>query len=162
MTTSAAGKDKGPPRKVFAPTPAKVAFLLVAIAGVLLGPTLFSTCRVFWQFDHLERNAREVIGPGELQNWATNLISRYPTNEETWLRVSDLGTNFPVKLLSLYHYPPAIVIDGPGIGAEAPHLAIFWGGGLIGHTGLEIGPTTFHGVKGTNYWAPGIYSFKGQ
>jgi hypothetical protein len=132
---------------------------LLALAAVCL--LFLPTCRVVWQFDHLEQHAKKVITAAELQAWATNLLSRYGTNAMDSFYPAKLGTNFPGKLLKLYHNPPYIVVYGQGVGGDVPHVVLVWGGGFIGHAGFEIGPTNFPGLRGTNAWAPGVYFFTG-
>jgi len=112
-------------------------------------------CRPDWQFARLERNARKVITPTQLQTWAVWLLAKSPTN--TTPRVSELGTSFPSQLLGLYHLPPYIQIresltNSPG------SVLLAWGGGLIGHCGFEIGPTNFVSYREhARAWQPGVY-----
>jgi len=138
----------------------RTALRIILALGVLCMAVMFlPTCRAIWQFDHLERNAKKVVTAAELQAWATNLLGDFPTNAQKSIYASDLGPNFPRKLLKLYHRPPAIFIFGPTADWPVPHLTITWGGGFIGHTGFEVGPTNFPGWRATNVWAPGVYSF---
>jgi hypothetical protein len=138
----------------------KLTLWLVVAAIILLAGMFLPSCRVIRQFDHLERSARKTITASELQTWAINLLAKYPSNTTTSVWPSELGTNFPNKLLKLYHVPPNIFIFGPTADWPVPHLSITWGGGFIGHTGFEVGPTNFPGWRGTNTWAPGVYFFK--
>ncbi len=138
----------------------KVKTLLVVVAIICMAAMFLPSCRVFWQFDHLEKNAKKIITPAELQTWATNLLAQYPSNATASVWPSELGTNFPKKLLKLYHRPPNFFIFGPRPDWPVPHLSITWGGGFIGHTGFEVGPTNFPGWRATNTWAPGVYFFK--
>ena len=137
----------------------KIVLVLAVFAMLFVAAMFFPAGRIFWQFGHLERNARKVTTPGELQAWATNLLNRYPSNAWESVRLSELGTNFPRKLLSLYDAPPYVQICGQTSDDDVPHVALVWGGGFIGHTGLEVGPTNFPGWRATNVWAPGVYSF---
>ena len=138
----------------------KLALWLGLAAIILLAAMFYPSRRVIWQFDHLESNAKKILTASELQTWATNLLARYPSNATASMWSSELGTNFPNKLLKLYHAPPSIFIFGSTADWPVPHLSITWGGGFIGHTGFEIGPTNFPGWRGTNTWAPGVYFFK--
>ncbi len=138
----------------------KITLSLVALAIVCLAAVFLPTWRVFWSFDHLEQHARKAITASELQTWATNLLSQYPSNATASVWPSKLGTNFPNQLLKLYHRPPNIFIFGPTADWPVPHLSVTWGGGFIGHTGFEVGPTNFPGWRATNTWAPGVYFFK--
>ena len=138
----------------------KLSVVLVAAAILCLAAMILPSCRGIWQFDHLEKNAKKTITAAELQTWATNLLAQYPSNATASVRPSELGTNFPERLLKLYHRPPSVFIFSPTADWPVPHLSITWGGGFIGHTGFEIGPTNFPGWRGTNIWAPGVYFFK--
>ena len=88
-------------------------------------------CRPDWQFARLERNARKVITPTQLQTWAVWLLAKSPTN--TTPRVSELGTSFPSQLLGLYHLPPYVRIQKASTNSLGSVL-LAWGGGLIGHS----------------------------
>lgn len=136
---------------------------LGAIGIIWLAVILVPRCRLvwsFWSFDHLEQRARKITTAEELQTWATNLLNQYPSNAPASVWPSQLGTNFPTKLLKLYHSPPHIFIFAPTADWPDPHLSLTWGGGVIGHTGFEIGPTNFTVWGATNAWAPGVYFFK--
>ena len=140
----------------------KVITVLCYLAAIaLLFGMIWPTCRVFRSFDNLERNARKVITATQLQTWATNLIAKPPTNNTP--RVSQLGTNFPQQLLGLYHNPPSIVIYEGATNndwVQPSWILLYWGGGVIGHCGFEIGPTNFISLKPkSKQWQPGVYFF---
>jgi len=116
---------------------------------------VFYACRPDWQFAHLERNARKVITPDQLQAWAMQLLAAHPTNDS--LRVSELGTNFPPQLLGVYHLPPDVSIRAAGTNSPGS-VFLMWGGGLIGHCGFEVGPTGFVCYREhARAWQPGVY-----
>jgi hypothetical protein len=122
--------------------------------------TLYFVCVMVWptirlvrSFDNLERNAKRVITGAQLQQWATNLLAVTPTN--SYLKVSQLGTNFPSQLLGLYRRPPYISIHDD---LSPSCVYLMWGGGLIGHCGFEIGPTNFVSRRrNAREWQPGVY-----
>lgn len=134
----------------------------LSLAGLGIGLIFFGiilpTCRIFYSFDHLERNARKVITPAALQAWATNLLAHPPATDTP--KVSELGTNFPRQLLGLYHTPPYISIRHPSSNAPGS-VFLMWGGGMIGHCGFEIGASNFLGFRGeqwqgyagVNFWS---------
>jgi hypothetical protein len=112
--------------------------------------------RVFWSFDHIEQHAKKVITAAELQAWATNLLTRYPTNSTP--RVSELGTNFPPQLLGLYRHSPYVQISEEESTNNPACVYLMWGGGMIGHCGFEIGETNFVSYRShARAWQPGVY-----
>ena len=130
--------------------------LIVAACVVVALYLLFvwPTQTKFRSFDNLERNTKRVITGTELQTWATGLIALTPTNATP--RVSALGTNFPQRLLDLYHRPPYIEIQEMNANQPAS-VFLMWGGGMIGHCGFEIGPTNFVSYRSNaRAWQPGV------
>lgn len=122
---------------------------------------VYAGCKPYWQFDHLEQNAKRRITAPQLQSWATSLLAQHPPGHA---KVADLGTNFPRQLLGLYHRPPGIIIYESRTndsGLEMPaYVRLTWGGGFIGHCGFEIGPTNFFSyVRGTK-WSDGVYFWR--
>ena len=134
------------------------ALQIIVVVGVLT--TLYfifiwPTQRLFRSFDNLERNAKHVITGTQLQAWATDLLTTWPTNATP--RVSQMGTNFPAQLLGLYHNPPYIQIQQADTNSPAS-VYLMWGGGMIGHCGFEIGPTNFVSYRSNaRAWQPGVY-----
>ena len=125
--------------------------LLTALYFIFIWPTE----RLFSSFDNLERNAKRAVTGTQLQAWATGLLATAPTN--TAPRVSELGTNFPAQLLSLYHRPPYILIQEANTNTPGS-VYLMWGGGMIGHCGFEIGPTNFVSYRShARAWQPGVY-----
>jgi hypothetical protein len=109
-------------------------------------------------FNNLERNAKRVITGTQLQTWAVGLLSAYPTNSSP--RVSELGTNFPPQLLSLYHRPPSIGVYQADTNWGG-HVQLLWGGGFIGVCGFDIGATNYVSCYAhARAWQPGVYFVK--
>ena len=139
--------------------------MLSAVLGLSALAVMFGvawpTCSLIWSFDHLEQHAKRRITGLELQLWATNLIAHHSAG---LVKVSELGTNFPQQLLGLYHRPPDIMIYEPltnDLGQIQPaFVTLFWGCGMIGHCGFEIGPTNFSGYRATKAWQGGVYFWK--
>jgi len=137
----------------------KAAGPIIALVLILLAIAWFHpACRIERSFNNLERNARKVITGPELAAWGNDVLAKYPTN--TTIHLRDLGTNFPPHLLKL---APEI---GPSIDVmvsddmDAPHwVLVFWGSGVLGHCGFEIGPTNFTGDRAHHRWQDGVYSF---
>jgi hypothetical protein len=111
--------------------------------------------RVYRAFDHIEQRAKKRITANELQAWATNLLAHPLTNLNP--SVSELGTNFPKQLRSLYRHPPYIQVNEATTNYPA-YVYLMWGGGLIGHCGFEIGPTNYVSYRShARTWQPGVY-----
>lgn len=147
----------------------------IAVVACLVGLWYWLPFRIFWAFDTIEHRARKRITAAELQTWATNLLALYPTNAIP--RVSELGTNFPQQLLTIWRSPPYIHIyeaaEGNfrliGRSPSGTHIydtdtnspawvRLVWGGGVIGHCGFEIGPTNFVSYQThARAWQPGVY-----
>ena len=127
--------------------------LVVALAGGLVWYPFF---RPLIQFDHLEQNARKVITAAELQNWATNLMAKYP--EVSNVTYAELGTNVLPQLKGLApKMGPRVYIYYSEHPDVQSYVSLMWGSGFAGHAGFEIGPTNFTGQRGTTMWAPGVY-----
>jgi len=67
------------------------AWLIVLILLAFIGGCLGYPRYVRWQFDHLEKRARNVITASELQAWATNQLVTYPTYSAS--QVYEMRTN---------------------------------------------------------------------
>jgi hypothetical protein len=112
-----------------------------------------------WLYDHLEENAREVVTAAELQSWATNLLAVDPagTNlERSW------GPGFPEQLLKLAPRTGPLVVVYEGDSTNFPGwVRVWWGSGMLGASGFEVGPTNFPGWHPESHeWAPGVYFFR--
>jgi hypothetical protein len=113
---------------------------------------------MFWQFDHLEENAKKVITGSELQKWATNLLAQYPG--DTSLSAADLGTNFPPQLRALAPKLGPYIWINTAYDTNSPRwVRLHWGSGFLGTTGFEIGPTNFVSERTRHAWQPGVYFY---
>src|SRR5882724_12198935 len=81
-----------------------------------------------------ERDIREKIDSAELQSWATNLLAQYPVGRTNYNGPFD----HPKYLTRVCKRSPSVYIQG-GYDGEESYVRVFWGGGGIGHWGLEIG-----------------------
>jgi hypothetical protein len=132
--------------------------IIVLVLCVTVWGVIYTSCKPVWQFDHLERDAGKLITGLELQVWATNLLVRY-TNE-TSLRISDLGTNFPSQLRRLApKLGPHLFIHVPDDTNWPAYVQLYWGSGFLGAHGFEVGPTNFNGLRGRRAWQPGVYFY---
>jgi len=134
---------------------------LSIIALVLLlcvAAYFYSGYKPVWQFDHLEQNARKAITASEVQVWATNLLAYY-TNE-TSVKLSELGTNFPPQLRGLApKLGPHVFIHVPDDTNWPPYIQLYWGSGFLGTHGIEVGPTNFVSGRGQRAWQSGVYFY---
>jgi hypothetical protein len=125
-----------------------------------MGGCVFHACRPVWQFDHLEQNARKSFTASELQMWATGLLADYPTNVD-YLKRSQLGTNVPKNLLTLAPRTGPLIGIFSGYETNSPrYVKLYWGSGVLGAAGFEIGPTNFVSYQPGHVWAPGVYFYK--
>ncbi len=138
----------------------KAASIFILVISFFVGAVLYKGCQPVWQFDRLERNAKNVITASELQAWATNLLTRYPTNDGLSLRVQDLGTNFPQQLQGLAPKlgPHLWIYQGRDAGSPG-WVRLHWGSGFLGTSGFEIGPTNFVSRRPRHAWKPGVYFY---
>src|SRR5881409_2062053 len=142
-------------------------FLLVACLTVALIPVLLIGGCYFrwWQFDHLEQNARRAITPAELQEWGTNILASVPNLSPA--QIHQLRTNYPAKLSRLcrgiggcwisVHEEP--ITNSAGIVSYTPrYVMIIWSIKPSGDAMFEVGPTNFVSVwPQAHVWAPGVY-----
>jgi hypothetical protein len=135
-----------------------------AILLGILGGCLYGFYHPQWQFDHLEQNARKAMTAQELQVWATKLLTYY-TNE-TYVRLSELGTNFPRQLRGLApRVGPSVFIHAaegsiyPVVGSRPAYIQLVWGSGFLGSHGIEVGPPEFTGARANRQWQPGVYFY---
>lgn len=138
----------------------KIPSIIALAIFALVGASLYQGCQPVWQFDRLERNARKAITGDELQTWATNLLTRYPTNDGLLLRAKDLGTNFPRPLHDLAPKLGPVIWIYQGRGDNSPGwVRLYWGSGFLGATGFEVGPTNFVSRRTGHAWQPGVYFY---
>jgi hypothetical protein len=78
------------------------------------------------------------------------------------LKASELGTNFPKKLLELFPDVPLRFIVEEGGDDYPGWVTIDWGAGMMGHTGFDIGTTNFTDFpkQRGHAWQPGVYFWK--
>jgi len=128
-----------------------VFLLFIALMAILaftpLGPWL--------SLKDLERQVKRNIGPTELQEWATNLLARYPGDNVYYLDYH--GTNLPLGLKSVKGYYHWVRI-GSGDDLE-PRVVIF--GGTRAEPYLLVGSPSFVITNSAAIlWKPGIYFVK--
>lgn len=132
---------------------------LVFLAALLCGAIyLWMGYRPVWQFDHLEGNARKVIAPDELETWAADLSARYPDGHS--FRRSELGTNFPKKLLELApSLGPYVSVYPADPKNENERIRVYWGSGFLGAKGFSIGSTNYVCPRPGRMWRPGVFFY---
>jgi|ERR1044071_1974029 hypothetical protein len=137
----------------------RYSIIFAACLAVIWFSPIGQTLRQFYSFDHLEDRAKGVITGSKLQAWATNLVAHPPSNG--WTYANRLGTNFPRQLLGIYDHPPHISVYEPDTNSPG-WVRIAWGGGMIGSSGFEIGPTNFTGYCRGHRWQDGVYFWRDQ
>ena len=138
------------------------AITIISLAGlVCLATYTYSGCRPAWQFEHLEQNARRVVTGAQLQAWANNLLARHP-EPNTSLKGSELGSDFPKQLLDLAPRlgPSICVYEKDDNNYPVPCVHVYWGSGMLGARGFEIGPTNFVSIQPSHAWQPGVYFYR--
>lgn len=130
-------------------------YIPLAAVCLFLGSCFYRWFSVEWRFAHVEQNVRKAISPDQLQNWATNLIAKQ--------RSGNLQDQIPKVLLNIWTRPPSLFIhegltNEQGLGYPA-HVQLAWGSGIMGHKGLEIGPTNYVSLRLGNQWKPGVYFY---
>ena len=76
-----------------------VTLAIVLIVLACIGGFIYHTRKQWWQFDHLEQNAKKVITASELQTWASKVLAEYPAYSASQLY--QLRTNYPAQLRRL-------------------------------------------------------------
>jgi hypothetical protein len=138
--------------------------LIIGLIGLALigslGGFLYSSCKPVWQFNHLEQNARKVVTASELQSWATSLLARNPSG--TNLVPSYLGSDFPKQLLNLApNLGPSIrIYEKDDNNYPLPCVHLYWGSGMLGAAGFEVGPTNFVSLQPGHAWQPGVHFYR--
>src|SRR5262249_43141885 len=130
---------------------------------ICIATYLYHVYKPFWQYDHIESRARKVITGSQLQAWAVQLLTRYSTN--SMLKISELGTNFPQQLRGVApRVGPLIYInyvDENDPTNNPPWVDLYWGSGLLGACGFEVGQTNFVSINPTAHaWQPGVYFYR--
>jgi hypothetical protein len=140
---------------------ARIIVVLAAVACVLafIG---YSTFRPELQRAGFQKRLKTRVSPTELQAWATNLFHLADETEFDHATT----TNLHPALRGLFIHEPYIAVY-KAIPPDTSHVSVFYGGGGIGHWGIEIGPPnrpTPANSDSRHYteWAPGLCFFDGQ
>ena len=138
----------------------KIIVTSLTVAGILVFLGFYY--RPDFQRARFQKRLRERVSPSELQAWATNLFHlAYETQFD-----HATTTNLHPALRGLFVHDPYVAVyraDPP----DSPHVSVFYGGGMIGHWGIEIGlsnrptPASCESRRYTE-WAPGVCFFDGQ
>ncbi len=130
----------------------KALFYTIAVLGALLLVLLIIPASSKWlRVREFEWKVRSKMDPAKLQDWATNLLRRYPPERGFYLDFR--GTNLPPGMASLKGYPHIVSIV---VGEEkVPRVVLF---GSRGDPAVLVGPTNFVSSSAeTKLWKPGIY-----
>lgn len=135
---------------------------LVFIAAIcLIVFWYFTPYRIFWSFDHIEQHVKKQMTATELQQWALQVMALHPTTTDSEeIRVSDLPVPLPKPLSNVWRHLPTIYIFNPDTNTTPSYMNLTWGGGFIGHSGIEIGPTNFVSFRSEDKWQDGVYFWK--
>src|SRR5438093_749211 len=125
--------------------------ILIIFAALLLGLLLFPFSSRWLRQYEFESKVRANVDPAKLQDWAGDLIRRYPPEGRFYLDLR--GTNMPPGAAALKGYAPMVSIV---VGEEkVPRVVLF---GALGDPALLVGPTNFVSRNSeTKLWKPGIY-----
>ena len=138
----------------------KLTPIIAVLVLVCVAACIFNGCRPVWQYDHLEQRARKVVTAPELQSWAINLLARHPA-PNTGLKRSELGADFPRQLLDLApRLGPYICVYEWEDTNQPPCVHLYWGSGMLGAAGFEVGPTNFVSLQPGHAWQPGVYFYR--
>jgi len=126
-------------------------FAAVVIAALLLVLLFLPSSASWFRTKEFEWKARAKMDPVKLQEWATNLIKRFPPERGFYLDL--FGTNLPPGAAEMkgYAHPVSIVVGEE----KVPRVVLF---GSLGEPAILVGPPEFvsHGPE-TKLWKPGIY-----
>jgi len=132
------------------------ALLILTGIGLLFGQCIYTETR----YTSIVRRMTNAISPSDLQAWAVKVIATNKPGEfnPQPLDTDTLPDSWRKTLISAWRKPPRFVVydpqsDNPGC------IRITWGGGGIGYTGFEVGPTNFQSMIG-NEIAHGVYWFR--
>lgn len=136
-----------------------IALGFIAIV-ILVG--CWPTWQLYHSFDRIEGKLKTRITPEEIRSWGTNVLEEKRPGFSSY---EELRTNLPASLRGVFKHPPRVVINESPTNengqVEHRWLTVWWGSGLLGHCGLEIGSTNFLGSsKGGDEWAQGVYFWK--
>ena len=130
----------------------KALLYTLAFAGALLLVLLIVPSTSNWlRAKEFEWKARSKMDPAKLQDWATNLLQRFPAQRAFYIDLR--GTNLPPGMEKIKGYRPMVSIV---VGEEnAPRVVLF---GSLGEPAILIGPANFISTsRETRIWKPGIY-----
>ena len=139
----------------------KIIVVLLAVAGILV-LVGFSFFRPDFERARFQKRLKARVSPSELQAWATNLFHlAYETQFD-----HATATNLHPALRGLFIHDPYVAVYKADP-RETPYVSVFYGGGGMGHWGIEIGPSnrpTPPSYESRRYteWAPGVCFFDGQ
>jgi hypothetical protein len=126
-------------------------YTVVVLAALVLVLLLLPSTSSWLRAKEFEWKARSKMDPAKLQEWATNLIKRYPPERGFYLDLR--GTNLPPGMEEMKGYPhPISIVMGD---EKVPHLVLF---GALGDPAILVGPADFVSQSAdTKLWKPGIY-----
>ena len=133
--------------------PEKKAFLatLIVLGGVLLVLLIAPVSSNWLREKEFEWKARSNMDPAKLQEWATNLLEKFPPQRGFYIDL--FGTNLPPGMAKMKGYERMVSIV---LGEEqVPRVVLF---GSRGGPAILVGPTNFlSSSRETRLWKPGIY-----
>ncbi len=133
---------------------------IVAVVLLIVAPLAafrFTPVGPWLSVKSLERQVKRNMDPVELQQWATNLLSRYP--DENTYYLDYYGTNLPPGLKRVRGYYHWVRIGG---GDELERRIVIFGGTRSEPYLLVGSPTFVITNAGAILWKPGIYFMKPQ
>jgi hypothetical protein len=132
----------------------------LAVIGVV-GLWYILPFRIFWRFDHIEQHVKKQMSATELQQWALQVMALHPVAADSeQVRIANLPVPLPKPLSNVWRHLPDIYIFNPDTNATPAYMSLTWGGGFIGHCGIEIGPTNFVSFRSEDKWQDGVYFWK--
>ena len=98
---------------------------VVVLAG--MGGFLYYSCKPIWDFEFLERRARNAVSASELQSWATNLLAQH--RQAGHLKGPALrASGFPMPLRKVApQIGPDVDVRVPDDTNLPPYVQISWG-----------------------------------
>src|SRR5437764_13161295 len=96
-------------------------YAAIVLAALVLALLLLPLSASWFRTREFEWKARAKIDPAKLQDWATNLIKRFPPEHGFYLDL--LGTNLPPGVGELKGYPhPVSIVLGD---EKVPRVVLF-------------------------------------
>ena len=135
--------------------------IFIGFVAMVILVGCWPTWQLYRSFDRIEEKLKARITPEEIRRWGTNVLEE---NRSGFASYEELPTNMPDSLLRVFKHPPYVVINESPTNenGQVKHrwLTVWWGSGLLGHCGLEIGSTNFLGARVGDEWAGGVYFWK--